>query len=98
MYYAHFTPIWKDRIEKYNGTIDYENKKIYFKSDEDLESFSELYEYDIDEQPLDLYNKISHSLIPPKQDINDFYKKYQPNTKVYRIKLKRVNQVCSEGK
>ena len=98
MYYAHFTPIWKDRIEKYNGTIDYENKKIYFKSDEDLESFSELYEYDIDEQPLELYNKISHTLIPPKQDINDFYKKYQPNRKIIKIKLKRVNQVCSEGK
>ena len=98
IYYAYFTPLWKDRIEKFNGIVDYKNKKINFKSDEDSESFSELYEYDIDEQSLDVYNKISHTLILPKHNINDFYKKYQPNRKILKIKLKRVDQVCSQGK
>jgi len=29
-YYCYFTPIWKDRIDRYKGHVDYLNKKVSF--------------------------------------------------------------------
>jgi hypothetical protein len=98
LYYASYTPIWKDRIDEFNGIIDYDKHDVIFKADDDLEQFYELYGYDLDEQPFELYQKISHTSILSKNNINEFYKHYEANVKIHKIKLKRINKVSSQSK
>jgi hypothetical protein len=57
LYHAAFIPFWKERIIKYNGEIDVENKKIIFKNDDDLEEFYEQFNYEPDEQKTEVQNK-----------------------------------------
>jgi hypothetical protein len=57
LYYASFTPFWRERIMKYQGEIDMQNKKIIFKTDDDLEGFYEEFNYEPDEQKKEVQNK-----------------------------------------
>ena len=99
LYYASFTPLWEKRIMQHNGEIDYDKKEVKFNDDDDFENFYELYVYDVDEQPIEVFEKISHTSILLKNNINDFYKKYELNKKIIKVKkLKRVNKVCCESK
>ena len=56
-YYAYVTPLWKDRFDKYDVTIDTNNKKITFNNDDDCEDFYESYGYEPDEQSCETVNK-----------------------------------------
>jgi hypothetical protein len=56
-YYASFSPIWKDRIEKHGASINHAEKKIEFPNDDVFEDFYDSYGYEPDEQPLDVINK-----------------------------------------
>jgi len=97
LYYASFTPLWEERINRYNGIIDYDKKEVKFEDEDDFENFYELYEYDIDEQPFEVFDKISHTSTLSKNNVNAFYKKYEPNMKIIKVKkLKRVNKVCRQ--
>lgn len=98
LYYASFIPLWEKRIVHFNGTVDYDKKEVNFENDDDFENFYELYSYDVDEQPHEVFKKISHTSILSKKSINEFYKLYEPNAKIIKKKLKRVNKVCSESK
>jgi hypothetical protein len=49
-YYANSSPIWSDRFNKYNITIDDESAKITFNDDDHLEDFYSKYGYEPDEQ------------------------------------------------
>ena len=99
LYYASFTPIWEKRILQFNGTVDYDKREVQFENDNDFENFYNLYSYDIDEQPQEVFKRISHTSILSKNTINEFYKLYEPNMKTIKVKkLKRVNKVCSQGK
>lgn len=99
LYYASFTPLWEKRILQFNGTVDYDKREVNFENDDDFENFYELYSYDIDEQPHEVFKKISHTSILLKNTINEFYKLYEPNMKIIKVKkLKRVNKICSESK
>jgi hypothetical protein len=49
-YYASFTPLWKERMENFNASINHENKTIEFDDDDSLEGFYEKYGYELDEQ------------------------------------------------
>lgn len=49
-YYASLSPIWLERIEKYNGKIINESKTVQFDDDDDLENFYEEYGYEPEEQ------------------------------------------------
>lgn len=66
LYYASFSPIWKNRIEKYNGEIDFEEKRVIFE-DEEGEEFYNHYNYDPDEQS----NEVKEMLIPYIETINN---------------------------
>jgi len=98
LYYASFLPLWEKRILKFNGEIDYDKREVNFNDDDDFENFYELYEYNLDEQPQEVFKQITHTSILVKNNINDFYKQYEPNIKIHKIKLKRINKVCSQGK
>jgi len=98
LFYASYSPLWKKRIEECHGIIDEENEKVHFENDEWLETFNEHYYYDLDEQNITVQQKIFGSSILKKCNINDFYKKYEPGVKIHKLKLKRVNNKCSESK
>jgi hypothetical protein len=95
LYYASFSPIWLHRIEKYQGEINHANKCVNFE-DTMFENFYEIYEYELDEQSIEVQNKMLHTSILPQYNINDFYKKFEKN--IIIRKLKRVNNKSSKGK
>ena len=49
-YYANFCPLWAERFNKYNITIDDELAKITFNDEDHLEDFYSKYGYEPDEQ------------------------------------------------
>ena len=58
-YYVYFTPVWKQRIEKYGGEPDHESRKIVWtKKEEITEMFYERFGYEPDEQPIEIFNKL----------------------------------------
>ena len=62
LYYASFSPLWKNRIEEYDGIIDHKNHKVDFDDLEIYENdntcFEEFYNHynlEPDEQPAIYY-------------------------------------------
>ena len=91
-YYASYSPLWNKRIEQYNGEIDHENEKVHFNDDDDFEEFHNNFNYDIDEQTSETIDKISHNKEIDYLNINDFYKKFEPNLKIRIIKKNKSNK------
>ena len=52
VFHASGSPLWKSRIQKYDGMVDYEQKTVRFSNDERKEAFYNLYNLEPDEQPL----------------------------------------------
>ena len=84
-YYASFCPLWEKRIKDNGGIIDHKKECVNF-SDEYFDLFHDKYNYEIDEQSKELFEKISHVSEIVKYDINKFYKEYEPNLKIRVIK------------
>ena len=59
-YCALYTPIWIDRILEHNGKIDPIQKTVVFDTENEFEIFYEKYNYDLDEQPLMVQEKMIH--------------------------------------
>jgi hypothetical protein len=57
LFHAAFSPIWRERIIEYNGTIDEDMEQVVFKSLYDEESFYDTYGYEPDEQPLEIQKR-----------------------------------------
>jgi hypothetical protein len=57
LYYAANTPIWANRIEEFEGTVNHGTKDIDFEDDDDLDEFYDHFGYSPDEQKLDQQNK-----------------------------------------
>jgi hypothetical protein len=54
LYYASRSPIWQKRIIEYNGKIDGRKKTVEFINDDEYELFHDKFNYEPDEQPLEL--------------------------------------------
>jgi hypothetical protein len=78
LYYASFSPIWKERIIKYNGKINHETKSIEFYDDDTYELFCEIFNYEPDEQKKDVQNK-SIQKIEKKTTWDLLYESYSNN-------------------
>lgn len=79
LFYASFSPIWFNRIHQHNGIVDYEKKQILFTNDDDEELFNNSFNYEPDEQSLELKEKT----VP---DINSFETKTWVNfQEIYNI-------------
>lgn len=50
IYHASFTPIWSNRIHKYNGIISHEKKDVIFENEDEYELFYQWFNYEPDEQ------------------------------------------------
>jgi hypothetical protein len=72
LYYCRQTPLWRTRIQEYGGTIDTQNKRIAFPSDDSLEQFYDKYGFEIDEQSLDTHEK--HGILEsyPRYSLDEF--------------------------
>lgn len=79
LYYASFSPIWKNRLSKYNYRICNESKKIVM-NDDDEDDFYSLYSYIPDEQTIETQEMSLGNNVKPIP-IEEFCSKYfiQPN-------------------
>lgn len=57
LYFASFSPIWKERITQQNGVVNDEKKTVTFYDDDDMENFHNKYNYEPDEQKKEIQNK-----------------------------------------
>jgi hypothetical protein len=72
LFYASNSPIWEGRLEIFNVVKDVTNKKIIFPDeDEEEEEFYEQFNYEPDEQSLELKNKTIPEIIK-NTDVNWF--------------------------
>jgi hypothetical protein len=57
LYYTSRSPIWKERIICHTGIIDDAQKTIRFDCEDNEEAFYNIYGYEPDEQPAEIYKK-----------------------------------------
>lgn len=79
LYYASFSPLWKKRIEKYSGIIDYKSKTVIFDDDDLLEEFSNKYDMELDEQTKIIQDSIMSNILR-KYKFRDFYLNHNKNS------------------
>jgi len=89
LFYASYCPLWAKRIEEYCGTVDEENEKVVFKDDDWFEKFHEKFEYEIDEQSIDIQNKILHTSSIKQLTLQDLLNKYESHKKTHIIRKRK---------
>jgi len=57
LYYASFSPLWLERIRSGGGKINHETKTVDFDDDDLFDSFCNLYDYELEEQPCEIQEK-----------------------------------------
>lgn len=57
LYSASKSPIWERRITRHKGTIDTVNKTVYFENVDNEEAFFNMYNYEPDEQTIQIQHK-----------------------------------------
>jgi len=57
LYYTLETPIWSNRIQEFDGTPNHEKKEIYFEDEDDEEDFYDHFNYEPDEQKVEMQHK-----------------------------------------
>jgi hypothetical protein len=70
LYYASFSPIWFQRIQQFKGWVNFKNKKIVFLTEDLEDEFMKLYNYDFDEQNMQVKN--NYIINTQKILLNDF--------------------------
>jgi hypothetical protein len=78
LYYASFSPLWNKRIQMCNGFIDDENKTVEFKDENMEELFYDKYNYEPDEQTLDVQYKSAQPILSIR-DWSTFYNENKKN-------------------
>lgn len=76
VYFASFSPIWMNRIQEHNGTINDAEKTVIFQNDDDLENFFELYGYEPDEQSILIQQRLMHVTKYKQLSMREFCKLY----------------------
>lgn len=98
LYYASFSPIWEDRINNYNGIIDYENKCICFNNVDDEERFYEEYEYEPEEQNLETQSKTMHIEETVQLTMLELYEKYSGKKCIIDIPVTKNTKIIIRKK
>jgi hypothetical protein len=79
LYHASFSPLWKERILKYNGNIDQHNKAVIFDESEDFEEeFYNEFGYEPDEQKIETQSKSIQEIKKERTWIS-FYNEHKKN-------------------
>ena len=94
LFYASFSLLWKERIEKYKGIINTEKQKVIFLDETDaeddlLQEFYTLYGLEPDEQNTEVQNKSIPILNLNKEYItnrwSNFYKEFANNSLIFNL-------------
>ena len=48
------SPLWRERLDRFSGDLDHDNKKISFPDEDNEDGFYDRYAFDFDEQPRDI--------------------------------------------
>ena len=89
LFYATRSPVWLQRIEEHNGTIDDENQKVVFENDDDESAFCELWDYVPDELPSNIQELSLGNGKEKQLTMKQFCKKHK-YTVVSKITKKKV--------
>jgi hypothetical protein len=84
LYYAYRSPLWKTRIDKYNGIVNVNNCKVIFDDDDDIENFHKLWGYEPDEQTYATRHNCIGLPNIPYINIKDFCKKFGFHMKIIK--------------
>lgn len=88
LYYASFSPIWFQRIQRFCGYVDYTKKQVLFVYEEDFERFYNMYNYEYDEMGTCVIENMLPR-IPMSSEYNwiDFYNEYnkQNNSTIIEV-------------
>ena len=90
-YHASFSPLWQERINNCNGTIDHITKKIIFNDDEELERFYQNHGLEPDEQKMEIQEKTIQN-IKKERTCLQFYKKHK-NYGIVDIEEEYLNEM-----
>lgn len=85
LYYSYDCPLWKCRIHKLSGKKNEINKKVEFDDSDKEEEFYKLYNYEPDEQTLELQQKCIGNSCIKQLSIKEFSIKYGGNIKCKKI-------------
>ena len=77
-YYAACSPIWYERIKRYQGVINHSTRMIDFPNDDLFDAFYNEYNYETDEQTLDIQNKSIQEIIKIRTWVQ-FYQDHKQN-------------------
>jgi len=93
LYHTSFSPLWKSRIHKYNGTISTDDRKIIFVKEQDEEEFYLRYGYEPDEQSKECQEKSISSFAKSKfkEWIENEYKK--STNRLYQIEEEYLDEL-----
>ena len=93
LYHASFSPLWKSRIHKYNGSISKDKREIIFEKEEDEEEFYLKYGYEPDEQSKECQEKSIASFTKSKckEWIEKEYKK--STNRLYQIEEEYLDEL-----
>lgn len=76
LYYAAWnTPIWTQRMEQYGGKLNSDTREIDFADEEQKQAFEEKYDYELEEQPLNVQEKLVHLFQTKQSTMEDFIQK-----------------------
>ena len=76
LYYASFSPIWKERIIQFKGTVNHDMKHVDFINDECMETFYEHFGFEPDEQSTETQEKIIGKENVKQTTIKEFCKEF----------------------
>uniref|UniRef100_A0A6C0E2A7 Uncharacterized protein n=1 Tax=viral metagenome TaxID=1070528 RepID=A0A6C0E2A7_9ZZZZ len=81
LFYASFSPIWLSRIQQHGGSCEYEATKVIFQNEDQEELFYNKYNYETDEQSMELKQKTipEIGLEQPTDILCHFQNKYNKN-------------------
>ena len=83
LYFTSDTPVWVERIDKYNGIVNEAENKINFPNEDEEQEFFNKYNYEPVEQTNETMEKIIGKKNIDYYTIKDFCKKYH-----FKIKTK----------
>jgi len=87
-YYAFKCPYWKEAFESYSGKI--KQGRIVFDNEELLEDFYNKYELEIDEQPLEVQEKVLGINNKKQKTMSEFAKEFNGVLKTSKLKKKLI--------
>ena len=90
-WFASFSPLWRKRFNKYNAKRDRKTKKMLFNNDDNLEEFSEKYDYEPDEQSNEVQGKsiLDIQKRTPREWIKDIFEVDYDRDKLFEDYLEK---------